>query len=118
MSAYGAQSTHNKNACDFLGAARSEYVDWQITMLFYSALHLTNQYFEFRGIPIPDRHNQRLESVRRELPDIIEAYKNLKVLSEQSRYEGRGRVDDISLASALKSHSEIADRLARSAGRV
>lgn len=88
-----------------------EYTDWQITVLFYAALHSANCHFEMNGIKAPTNHNKRLVLIKDRLPTMAEAYKNLQTLSEQSRYGGRGKVDDVSIKSALKSYAEIMDRL-------
>ena len=111
MPEYGAQSAHNKNAFDFLATKAPEYTDWQITMLFYAALHSANRHFEMKGIEVPTNHNKRLKVMKDRLPTMVEAYKNLQTLSEQSRYGGRGEVDDVAMKSALKSYAEIMDRL-------
>lgn len=111
MPAYGAQSAHNKKTHDFLATEAPEYSDWQITTLFYSALHSFNRHFELEGVEIPDRHGKRLALINRKLPSIREAYKNLQMLSEQSRYGGRDEADDSAVKSALKSYREIMDRL-------
>ena len=107
MSSYSAQSTHNKNAHDFLSARSPEYLDWQIAALFHSALHLFNHHFELRGIEKPDNHRARSRLVGRELPSIAKDYLKLKSLSEQSRYGGRTEISDSSIKTAVKSYSRI-----------
>ena len=114
MSPYSTQSAHNKKAHDFLGSGYPEYLDWQITTLFYSALHLFNHHFALRGIKMPDNHRARTRAIERELPSTLKAYLGLKSLSEQSRYGGRAEITARSLKSALELYSEIAKRLARS----
>ncbi len=88
-------------------------MDWQITTLFYSALHLFNHYFALRGIKMPDNHRARIRAIER-LPSALKAYLGLKSLSEQLRYGGRAEITTRSLKSALELYSEIAKRLARS----
>lgn len=111
MPEYGAQSVHNKNAFDVLATKAPKYTDWQITMLFYAALHWINLYFELNGVTVPTNHSKRLKLIKNKLPTIVEAYRNLQTLSEQARYGGRGEVDDVAIKSALRSYAEIADRL-------
>ncbi len=41
---HAVQSIHNKDASDFLNTKTPAYVDWEITSLFYSALHLVDAY--------------------------------------------------------------------------
>ena len=115
MPGYGAQSAHNKNAFDFLATRSPEYLDWQITALFYAALHSLNQHFELLGVKVPASHSKRSRLVKRRLPSIWRPYKNLQALSERSRYVGRGGVDDASEESALRSYAEIMDGLLRAA---
>ena len=50
-----AYRAHNKRAFDFLGTRAPEYADWQITTLFYAALHGFNRHFEQHGIEAPPR---------------------------------------------------------------
>lgn len=111
MSTYSVQSTHNEDACDFLGTKTPRYADWEITTLFYAALHSINAYFELRGVRIPHNHVKRLRMVKRELPAIAKAYERLQSLSENSRYGGMGAVDGTSMKSARTSYSEITDHL-------
>ena len=112
MTVHGAQSIHNKNTYDFLITKTPKYLDWQITTLFYAALHAVNRHFELQGIKAPERHGKRLALVKRRLPSISSAYQNLQMLSEQSRYGGRDEVDDDSMKSALKFYSRIMSELA------
>ena len=112
MPEYGAQSAHNKNAFDFLATKAPEYTDWQITMLFYAALHSANRHFEMNGIEVPTNHNKRFKVIKDRLPTIVKAYKNLQTLSERSRYVGRSKVDDVAMESALESYCQIVNRLA------
>ena len=111
MPEHGAQSAHNKNAFDFLATKEPEYLDWQITALFYAALHSFKRHLELSGAKLPTSHGERSKMVKIRLPTIWGAYKNLQTLSEQSRYGGRGQVSDASLKSALRSYSQIMDRL-------
>ena len=112
MSPYSEQSAHNKNAHDLLGTRSPEYLDWQITALFYSALHLFNHHFELRGIRKPENHRQRSRLIAHELPSTYDEYRNLKSLSEQARYGGRAEITASSIRTAVKSYSEIVKHLA------
>ena len=111
MSAHGVQSAHNEDTCNFLGTETPKYMDWEITTLFYAALHSINAYFEQRGILVPDSHRKRLRAVKRELPAIATAYEKLQSLSENSRYGGMGAVDGTSIKWARISYSRITDHL-------
>lgn len=112
MTDYVAQSTHNKKTHDFLNTKTPEYRDWEITTLFYAALHAVNRHLESKGIKMPKNHVVRLRLVKIELPSIFEEYKNLKLLSERSRYLGQEKVSGSSLKSALESYFEIMRKLA------
>ena len=112
MPSYSEQSAHNKNAHDLLGTRSPEYLDWQITALFYSALHSFNHHFELRGIRKPENHRQRSRLIARELPSTYDEYRNLKSLSEQARYGGRVEINDRSMESAFESYRKIVKRLA------
>lgn len=112
MPSYSEQSAHNKNAHDLLGTRSPEYPDWQITALFYSALHLFNHHFELRGIRKPENHRQRYRLIARELPHTAKDYTKLKSLSEQARYGGRAEISASSIRTAVKSYSEIVKHLA------
>lgn len=82
-----AQSLHNeKLSLDVLRTTQSEYNDWSITSMFYSALHLINAHCMDCDMPIPTTHFERTEMVKNNLSHIREAYQNLLALSMQSRY--------------------------------
>ena len=112
MASYSTQSAHNKGAHDLLEGSAPKYIDWQITVLFYAALHAVNFYFELQGIPAPRYHRERLSLIRQHLPAISDEYKNLQFLSEQARYCGREEVDATSTESARRSYSAIMRHLA------
>lgn len=107
MPSYRAQVVHNEDTCGFLGTETPKYVDWEITTLFYAALHSINRCFELQGVEIPRLHRERREAIEDKLPNIAKSYRALKVLSEQSRYDGRGEVDSNSMEEARKLYSEI-----------
>ena len=112
MTDYVAQSKHNKKTHDFLNTKTPEYRDWEITTLFYAALHAVNRHFESRGIKVPTNHGARRSLVRHKLPAVYEPYMRLRVLSERSRYKGLETANDACLESALKSYSKIRQLLA------
>lgn len=60
------RSQHNKSLDGFLRSGSNEYCDWQVTALFYAALHLIDAYREVRGIlPIDEEpnHSERWRAV-------------------------------------------------------
>ena len=82
------QYMHNKKLSDdMMHSFQSQYNDWQITSLFYSALHLINSYFYKNNMPRPTNHRKRSEAVKKELPAIYSEYQELRELSEHARYK-------------------------------
>ena len=79
---------HNKKLYDnMMHSFQSQYNDWSITSLFYSALHLINAYFYKHNIPEPINHRKRSDAVKKKLPAIHSEYQELRVLSEHARYK-------------------------------
>lgn len=63
---HSVQYPHNqKFSSDVLHTFNSEYYDWAITALFYSALHLVNNYCEQRKIIIPTNHTMRNKFIKK-----------------------------------------------------
>jgi len=64
------------------------YNDWQVTSLFYSALHLVQAYFSAQGGVYPTRHGGRRKAIRadKNLRTIRREYHDLKTMSETARY--------------------------------
>lgn len=77
----------------------------------FAVLHSVNRYLQLRGLPIPSNHGKRSESVMHELPDIVEEHENLKSLSQQSRYCGKGGADEDSVTSALRPYNRMENYL-------
>ncbi len=80
------QSIHNKDTSDFLNTKTPAYIDWEITSLFYSALHLVNDYCDKNKMIPPSDHHERKEFVKNNLPSSYPSYKKLFDLSIKSRY--------------------------------
>lgn len=80
---------HNLEARGFLQSAQQFY-DWEITTLFYAALHYVDAYFA--GITNtlhqhPKSHMKRQKLVNLYLGQIAVEYGKLSKLSENARYE-------------------------------
>ena len=102
------QSAHNKKTSDYLATTDSQYYDWAITTLFYSSLHLINEYFTQKGIHIPQKHNVRNSRIEKFLPDIFDDYYNLFMLAIRTRYAVSFRdIEFDELQTALNSWAEI-----------
>ena len=67
-----------------------EYLDWSLTLLFYSALQLTQAYLiETASSPleVPAGHDQRRDAVMSRLPEIWPHYRRLDRASMTARYQ-------------------------------
>src|SRR3954451_11236686 len=65
-------------------------LDWAITVLFYTALHLVQAYFAEQAataFDIPQNHQQRITRVGLKLLPIYRHYRALEDLSRRARYE-------------------------------
>lgn len=82
-----AQSKHNIDSNRYLTKANPDYRDWEITTLFYSAVHIVNTYFLLAAKKSPNTHQQRKKLVESELYPIYSAYYSLEHLSRKSRYD-------------------------------
>jgi len=80
------QSDHNINASDLMNSKNPRFVDWEVTTLFYSILHLVDKFFDQNGPRLPVNHQDRKRLVRDLLPAIYPDYHKLYSLSIRSRY--------------------------------
>lgn len=87
MSLNVRQSHHNRETSQYLARASPEYVDWEITTLFYSPLHMVDSYLFAKTGERPPHHTVRRRRVGAELPEISEQYRLLESLSIKSRYK-------------------------------
>ena len=101
-----AQSEHNKDTHDFLNTKTPKYSDWEITVLFYAALHGVNHNFQQRGFAVPASHFKRNKLVEKELPLIYKSYRKLHTLSIQSRYS-INKISDATRNEALRLYLNI-----------
>lgn len=91
---YESQSNHNKDTHDFLHTKNPSYVDWEITTLFYAALHLVNGYFKRNGIPLPRNHHDRSILMNEKLHSLYPTYRKLYALSIKARYKWKNKMND------------------------
>ena len=93
-----AQARHNEEVVLYLGRVSPDYVDWQMTVLFYAALHYVDAYFaagQLGGATVsllprnlhPRNHAERDQLVSRHLPAVQRAYRLLKDHSIDARYQ-------------------------------
>ena len=85
---HSKQFAHNRKfASDVLRTFKSEYNDWTVTSLFYSAVHLIDRYFDQHVPNPPKTHVKRFKLIRKDLKPIYPDYDRLYSLSIQSRYD-------------------------------
>lgn len=89
----------------YLNNDNPKYRDWEVISLFYSSLHLVENYCENHGIVIPRSHSQREEVVSRYLSEIEIAYLELYTLSKNARYESL--IGDDELITAKNDYDSI-----------
>lgn len=83
---YVDQSTHNQEISNVLNKLVYQSCDWEITTMFYSALHLTNEYLIQQEITMPTNHKVRNGLIKSLLLPIYPEYQKLFYLSQRSRY--------------------------------
>ena len=82
------QSDRNLDACAHLESESPKYADWEITTLFYSAMHLVEDYFEKQNIDVPKSHKRTKALLSVILPEISLSYARLLQLSWNARCGG------------------------------
>ena len=83
-----AQAQHNEELYHHLSGTTPRFIDWQITALFYAALHYVDAYLARFSIH-PSSHEERSMWMGREsiLKTIYTAYRDLQNRSRDARYE-------------------------------
>jgi len=83
------QAEHNKQFLDWLNLDVTPYLDWAVTIMFYTALHLAEWLLATKGYH-SDSHENRHQAMGRvsELRPIYPDYRELETQSRRSRYEG------------------------------
>ena len=80
------QSEYNRRVYELLNTDHDGLEDWKVTVVFYSALHRVNYWFDTRTGRVPKNHTERNQRVERELPMAFGYYKTLYLLSMRARY--------------------------------
>ena len=103
------QSEYNKKFYERLHANRHDLSDWKVILLFYSALHRVNYWFDTRTGRVPDNHAEGNRRVRNELPQVRNEYGNLYAMSRRARYCDGFRIGDARrrLAARMSDRIEI-----------
>ncbi len=104
------QISHNKDANNLLQSQNQKYKDWEITTLFYTALHLVDEFFIRNQIEYPSKinHHVRNQLVETHLNAVYADYHLLSTLSIRARYTVGKNVntEDLVLARALLDNIE------------
>ncbi len=88
-SVHKRQAEHNKQFLDWLDLDTTKYLDWAVTVIFYTALHFVEWLLASKGLhsDTHDTRHQLMGSVS-ELKPIYPDYRELEFQSYRSRYEG------------------------------
>jgi len=84
------QVAHNQQVMAYLQQAGDIYLDWVVTLTFYTALHLVDQVLAQTVNLHPRNHRQRHAAMSQQ-PDLAPIYRDyweLEHQSRRSRYEG------------------------------
>ncbi len=82
---YLNKAERNERLSNFLASLPDRYTEWEITTLFYSALHYVNAFLELRGLEAP-HHFARYKLVA-SLTNFARQYENLSQKSMNARYK-------------------------------
>jgi hypothetical protein len=83
------QAQHNRDLISALDPATTIFLDWIVTVAFYTALHRIEAWFASKGLHF-ESHTQRddwLTKVKGLRQDIWPRYKELEFQSRQARYQ-------------------------------
>lgn len=104
-----ALAEKNERFIEALSALPQRFPDWEVTGLFYSALHYASAFLATQGY-FPENHSDRNNLVRN-LTNIGTEYRNLYSLSLDARYRGviftLHRVDEIKTGAFRRVKEEI-----------
>lgn len=89
VSTHQRQVEHNRQVIAHLQQAGDAYLDWVVTILFYTALHLVDQALYRNAQLNPRNHRQRHAAIANDphLASIYGDYRELEHQSRRSRYE-------------------------------
>lgn len=101
------QAAHNRETSVYLQRAGEAHLDWAVTVIFYTALHLIDQVLYYRAQLNPRNHNQRHAAIAND-PILAVIYHHYRELEHQSR---RARYDCVHFT--LSDLTPLRDHLAR-----
>lgn len=90
LATHRQQAAHNHQVSLYLQQVGDTYLDWVVTVMFYTALHLVDQVLAHNASIHPRNHRQR-HSAMGQQPDLAPVYRDYRELEHQSRrsrYEG------------------------------
>ena len=109
IQAHRQQVQHNRQVISHLQQGSDTYLDWVVTLLFYTALHLVDQVLYHNAQLNPRNHRQRHAAIAKEpaLAQIYPDYRELEHQSRRSRYEcAQFTLDEVQSLSARLAHIE------------
>ena len=110
MSWHALQSIHNHGAQQHMSKS-PQYADWEITSLFYSALHTVDEYLLSIGKK-PRNHQTRDRMVDENIPHAYQDYYDLYNLCLKVRYEtSYTDVSEEDRKTAIYLHNSIRQKL-------
>lgn len=80
------QATHNEKFFDDFDLTHSEFTDWAVVVLFYSALHYVEAFFAQHKIHC-NTHAQRDPEINKRLSGLYIEYSDLKNDAVEARYK-------------------------------
>lgn len=101
-----AQNRHNERVCDLISSQTPSFLDWEITTLFYAALHLINHRLLDLGYTVSG-HGKRMAAVKDHLPDMHDPFHTLYVLSIRARYVGVDAIKPVDATSARRAYEQL-----------
>ena len=109
---YKEESEQNRRFYELLQATwPDKFHNWKVNALFYSALHRINYWLVRQTGRAPRNHAERNRRVECELPQVLDDYNDLYLLSMRARYREGHRLGDDRRESAHELLCGIEERL-------
>lgn len=85
---HAQKAQRNQEFSEKIGELSSPYYEWQVTVIFYTALHYLQAYFSDKTKYYPQTHEERDGLILKTTPltPIYDNYRELKQLSLRCRY--------------------------------
>ncbi len=82
---YLIKAERNERLADILASLPERYTEWEVTVLFYSALHYVNAFLEMQGLEAT-HHHARYQLIA-SMTNFAREYENLSQKSVNARYK-------------------------------